>query len=109
MLIARCSIYETRPKVCRDYPTIGHYLPDECTYYFAGGERKGECNCGVGACCAIPRVGGEPGGAPMPHVGGGEPCKYLTWVEDEQEKTAESRPSMDTDRGAKALEEVIGQ
>jgi len=89
---ARCSIYETRPDICRVYPKIDHYIPSQCTYYFKGAEREGTCNCGDGACCAIARKDGEPGGAPMPNVAGGEPCKYLRWVDepDEQkEKTSE--------------------
>jgi len=78
--IARCSIYESRPDVCRAYPTVSHYTPPECTYYFtAEGERHGDCACDVGACCAIPRENGEPGGAPIPKIAGGEPCKYLEW------------------------------
>lgn len=79
--IARCSIYQDRPKVCVEYPTVGHYTPPECTYSFIDGERVGDCSCDVGACCATPREGGLPGGAPLPAEAGGQPCKYLVWEE----------------------------
>jgi hypothetical protein len=84
-LTARCGIWGSRPQVCRDYPKIDQYMPEECTYFFVGDERQGECGCGVGACCAIPREGGEPGGAPLPSIAGGAPCKHLVWVEGEPE------------------------
>jgi len=80
---ARCGIYEDRPKLCRDYPQVYHYIPDECTYWFAGAERVGNCECGVGACCSVPREGGEPGGAPLPDMAGGLPCKHLVWNHEE--------------------------
>lgn len=88
--VARCAIYDSRPQVCIDYPRVDHFTPGECTYTFVGGERRGECACDEGACCAVPRVGGEPGGAPMPEVAGGEACKHLVWNEEERpvEKTA---------------------
>jgi Fe-S-cluster containining protein len=92
-VIARCSIYERRPDVCRKYPTVSHYTPPECTFHFSGGERRGECACDQGACCAIPREHGEPGGVPMPEEAGGTPCKYLVYEEreaEEKEKTAAS-------------------
>ena len=87
-VVARCAIYDKRPQVCRDYPKVDHYMPPECTYTFVGSDREGECACDVGACCAVPRAKGEPGGAPMPNIAGGEPCKHLIWVEEEKEKTA---------------------
>lgn len=88
--IARCGIWENRPQVCRDYPKIDHYMPEECTYAFVGNERQGECACNTGACCNVPREGGEPGGAPMPSIAGGSPCKHLVWVDapDSMEKEA---------------------
>ena len=89
--IARCGIYEERPEVCRVYPKIDHYRPDECTYAFIGGECIGKCECDVGACCAIPREGGLPGGAPIPKEAGGQPCKHLVW-EEAQTKTASALP-----------------
>ena len=92
--VARCSIYDDRPKLCVDYPTVSHYTPPECTYTFVDGERFGECGCGVGACCATPRELGMPGGAAIPEVAGGKPCKYLVWVEEEvgdQVKVASSQ------------------
>lgn len=76
---AKCAIYEKRPQLCKDYPTVYHYMPPECTYYFVGSERRGECNCGVAACCNVPRENGEPGGAPIPSETGGEPCKHIEW------------------------------
>lgn len=97
-LVARCSIYENRPKLCVDYPRVDHYMPPECTFKYVGNEREGRCECNIGACCAVPRDGGEPGGTPMPDVAGGEPCKYLTWEpvmgserEEPKEKAAASR------------------
>lgn len=91
-LIGRCAIHETKPQVCVDYPKADSYLPPECAYTFPDGEREGTCSCGVAACCDSPREGGEPGGASMPHVAGGEPCKHLVWeeVEGPVEKTASS-------------------
>jgi len=94
--VARCGIYEERPDVCRKYPQVDHWMPDVCTYTFPGGgtgEREGECACDVGACCATPREGGEPGGAPIPEHAGGTPCKHMVWEdvpEEETEKTASS-------------------
>ena len=85
---ACCSIYEKRPKLCRIYPTIDYWTPSECTYYFAGEERRGTCACGIGACCAEPREKGEPAGPPMPAVAGGSPCKYLVYKDVPLEKTA---------------------
>jgi Fe-S-cluster containining protein len=90
-LIAQCSIYENRPDVCKQYPQVYHYVPEECTYWFAGSERVGRCKCDVGACCNIPREGGLPGGAPLPEEAGGAPCKYLTW-DEVSEKEAADRP-----------------
>ena len=92
--VARCAIYENRPKVCRDYPQIDHYIPEECTFTFVGSERRGNCECDLGICCAIPRENGEPGGAPLPELAGGEPCKHLVWKDEEEEpiKTASVLP-----------------
>jgi hypothetical protein len=88
-LIARCSIQDNKPDICKKYPTIDHYMPPECTYTFVGDKREGKCECNVGACCNVPREGGLPGGAPMPSIAGGKPCKYLVWVnvmDEEKEK-----------------------
>ena len=73
-----CDIWDDRPKVCRVYPTRSSYMPDSCGYYFTAEGRKGSCymEC-QGACCALPRQNGEPGGAPLPELAGGEPCKHL--------------------------------
>jgi hypothetical protein len=79
--IARCSIYDTRPEVCRVYPKLEHYRPEVCTYYFIDGVRLGSCTCDQGACCQIPRSEGAPGGAPMPEIAGGKPCRHLVWEE----------------------------
>ena len=86
--VARCGIYETRPKVCRDYPKVDHYIPPECTFTFVGSERRGDCSCDEGACCSVPRENGEPGGTPLPNVAGGLPCKHLVWEDRDVEKTA---------------------
>lgn len=85
--IARCGIYDQRPELCRKYPQIYHYTPGECTFWFAGSERFGSCECDVGACCSVPREKGEPGGAVIPEESGGLPCKHLVW-EDVEEKEA---------------------
>ena len=48
----KCSIYEDRPQVCKDFPTKYtnfKYYPS-CTYWFENGERKGECSR-CGECC----------------------------------------------------------
>jgi len=94
-LVGRCAIHETKPQVCVDYPKADNYIPPECTYTFPSGDRAGTCSCDVAACCASPREGGEPGGAPMPHISGGEPCRHLVWEEKEVEqgvaKTASSQ------------------
>lgn len=104
--IARCAIYENRPKVCIDYPTVSHYQPPECTYHFVGAERQGECACDVGACCAIPREHGEPGGAPLPEEAGGEPCKHLVWKEVEEDEPKEKTASQSA--SYVALREALG-
>lgn len=77
-----CEIYEQRPKACRDYPQPGHWVPESCAYYFENGERKGDCDpeC-QSSCCMQPRVDGEPGGAAMPEIAGGMPCKHLVYVD----------------------------
>lgn len=78
-----CGIYDQRPEMCRRYPEPGSYQPEQCTFYFAGGERKGACDpeCNS-ACCFLPREGGEPGGAPLPEISGGLPCKYITFGDE---------------------------
>jgi len=93
--IARCGIWEDRPQICRDYPKVDHYMPEECTYTFNGEERRGECACDVGACCNAPRENGEPGGTPLPSIAGGRPCKHLVWKEVDvpMEKSA-SHPAL---------------
>lgn len=84
--VARCSIYENRPEGCQTYPRGDSYRPPECTYYFIGGERMGDCSCDIGACCALPRDKGEPDAKHLPETAGGVPCKHL--VVKEKEKTA---------------------
>jgi hypothetical protein len=90
--IARCAIYEDRPQLCRDFPTAeNRSIPQECTFQFIDGERFGECDCGVGACCAVPRVNGDPEGDQLPADEGGLPCQHLVCREvtiDEMPKTA---------------------
>jgi len=77
-----CGIYEERPDVCKNYPERGSYQPEGCTYYFTEEGRKGDCDpyCQA-SCCMLPRADGVPGGAPLPEVAGGRPCKYLITVE----------------------------
>jgi len=79
---ARCGIYDQRPQICRDYPKIDQYIPEECTFLFIGDKRSGGCDCNVGACCNTPRQDGEPGGAPLPAIAGGKACKHLVWEAD---------------------------
>jgi hypothetical protein len=92
--IARCEVWEDRPQVCRDYRKIDHYRPKEGTYAFIGNDRIGRCECGIGACCAIPREGGKPGGAPLPEEAGGYPCQCLVWrsTDEGKEKTSSALP-----------------
>jgi hypothetical protein len=111
-LVARCGIYETRPDVCRTYPKADSYVPPNCTYIFTGEKREGECACDKGSCCSLPRQGGEPGGAPLPEVAGGEPCKHLVW-EESSVKTASRLPIVavgDDLRGMEGLfdEAIVG-
>ena len=81
-----CSIYDRRPKACRDFPQRDSYLPDSCGFRFSGDERKGRCYLECQAsCCTLPRKGGEPDGAPLPEIAGGEPCKYLEVVDEPPE------------------------
>ena len=81
-----CSIWEKRPQVCRDYPKYDSYIPESCGYHFRGSEKMGCCylECQA-ACCMLPRQGGEPGGAPLPEIAGGEPCKHLIDVDEPPE------------------------
>lgn len=80
-----CSIYESRPDVCREYPRLDDYLPRSCTYFFMGnGTRKGKCSSECeAACCMLPRKDGEPGGGAMPEIAGGLPCKHLRYVKED--------------------------
>jgi len=74
-----CGIYDERPEVCRRYPEQGSYIPEKCSFWFdAEGQRGGECDPDCQAsCCMLPRLDGEPGGAPLPEIAGGRPCKYV--------------------------------
>jgi hypothetical protein len=86
-----CSIYENRPKFCRDYPQIHDAIPAGCTYHFVGQERRGSCQpevCGQNMCCSWPREGGEPEGIVLASESGGMPCKHLRWEELPFEKSA---------------------
>ena len=106
-MVARCSIYVNRPPVCHVYPKVDQHIPEECTYNFVGNERRGECACNVGACCATPRLNGEPGGVTVPEGAGGLPCKYLEWVEDKElEKKAEV--SIESSSGKPSSEDYYG-
>ena len=80
-MVAHCGIYDQRPQVCKDYPKVDQYMPEECTFTFNGSERRGDCACHEGVCCNTPRENGEPGGAAMPSIAGGKPCKHLVWQE----------------------------
>jgi hypothetical protein len=97
--VVQCGIYEERPPMCESYPEPGHYRPPECTFYFdEAGTRHGECaeEC-MSTCCHIPREGGEPGGAGLPAVAGGLPCKHLVVDEGatmDGEKTAAATSEM---------------
>jgi hypothetical protein len=88
-----CGIYDRRPAMCRKYPEPTSWMPDSCGFYFADGERKGCCylECQA-ACCMEPRVGGEPGGAPMPEIAGGLPCKHLISVDEPPPGTIVEKP-----------------
>lgn len=77
-----CGIYDSRPQICKDYPRQGDWVPQSCAYHFEGGQKKGECDPECQAsCCTQPRLDGEPGGAPMPEIAGGLPCRHLIYVE----------------------------
>jgi hypothetical protein len=88
-----CSIYDRRPDVCKKYPQRGNYIPDSCGYYFVNSERRGDCylECQA-ACCMLPRENGEPGGAPLPEIAGGMPCKYLEAVDEPPEGSVVEKP-----------------
>jgi len=92
--VARCAIYENRPALCKNYPVVESYIPPECTFTFIGSERRGTCSCNIGACCAIPRIDGEPLNPSLPEEAGGLPCKHLVWKEevvDAPEKVAQEK------------------
>jgi hypothetical protein len=86
-----CSIYDTRPDMCRRYPEAGSFVPESCGFYFPGdGTRQGRCEPECGAsCCKLPRMNGDPDGAALPEAAGGIECRYLTWSEDPVQFAAE--------------------
>lgn len=88
-----CGIYDKRPEACKRFPERGSYVPDQCSFYFADNERKGNCdpNCQA-SCCMLPRHKGEPTGPAMPEIAGGVPCKHLVY--------SETHPAMPGDRQA---------
>lgn len=92
-MVGRCGIYEQRPEICKDYPKIDHYMPEECTYTFTGDKRGGSCACDIAACCNTPRENGEPGGAPIPSIAGGKACKHLIWEEGDSLEKQASQPT----------------
>lgn len=53
----KCSIYDDRPQVCKDFPTrhINFKYYPSCTYWFEGMERKGECSR-CGECCKLTKM-----------------------------------------------------
>ena len=40
----------------------------------------------------LPRQGGEPGGAPLPEIAGGMPCKHLISVDEAPEGARVEKP-----------------
>jgi len=85
MISARCSIYETRPQACKDFPTKPQEilsLPG-CTYKITPKDGllqiTGNCNCLLAYCCSTPRLNGEPLAKTTPVKLGGKPCKYLIY------------------------------
>lgn len=109
----RCSIYEGRPKFCRDYPKLSDILLPGCTYHFVGDGRRGSCQpevCEENICCSYPRDGGEPEGRSMDEFAGGSPCKHLVWVEVEEEKLAEDdgAPSISGELYDLVLSDILG-
>jgi len=78
-----CGIYSKRPEACKKYPQADSYQPESCGYFFPGdGTRHGRCepDCDS-SCCRLPRRNGEPGGAALPEIAGGLPCKHLEYTE----------------------------
>lgn len=77
-----CGIWEKRPPVCKKYPQQDSFIMESCGYHFTGGERHGACYADCQAsCCMQPREGGLPGGAALPEIAGGRPCKHLIDVD----------------------------
>ena len=105
--VALCALHGPgKPSFCVEYPKLDQYIPPECTYTFNGGERRGECACGVAACCSIPRLDGVPDGPALSAEVGGRPCKHIVWkeVEDEpveKEASVASPPAMN-------LQDLVG-
>jgi hypothetical protein len=86
-----CGNYENRPQSCKDYPKADSYQPSCCGYFFPGdGSRRGRCeeDCDS-TCCKLTRAGGEPEGAATKEDDGGEPCKFLVYVEEHVEHAPE--------------------
>lgn len=77
-MIAVCLIQGKKPSRCVNYPTVYDFIPTVCGFRFLpDGTRIGSCKR-CGACCAVPRVNGEPGGGWDPS---GKPCKHLDFEE----------------------------
>lgn len=90
-----CGIHERKPIVCKKYPESTSYRPDSCGYFFADGERKGDCYLDCQAsCCMLPREGGEPGGVPLPEIAGGVSCKHLISVDKAPEGCSIEKPEV---------------
>jgi len=90
--IGICSVYSSRPDLCREYPQPEDLLHPGCTFSFSGQERHGECDprsCQESICCNAPRQWGEPEGVPLAVEEGGEPCKHLKWADLPEEKIAD--------------------
>ena len=73
-----CAIEENKPSHCKQGPAFMTRMPD-CGFTFifnasvGGIDKIGECKR-CGACCAMPRIDGDPYGMYHPE---GKPCKHL--------------------------------
>jgi len=106
-----CGIYENRPEMCKRYPELGSYIMEQCSFYFANGERKGECDPECQAsCCSEPRHQGEPTGPAMPEIAGGVPCKHLIYVDTHPamsgNRKADTSPEEDRGDDRKELDPI---
>ena len=106
--VGRCSNYENRPQMCKDYPKVTSFIPPGCTFSFHNQERLGSCQpevCQENSCCAYPREGGEPEAKTLDSYAGGLPCKHLVWEELPTEKNADAPRESFTE---KFLDKIAG-